>query len=381
MFRDFVQHGHRHHHSTAPAGRSSSARHSPNHESANRLHQASPDNRRGFFAFMDFTKLDGLIPAVIQDDVSNEVLMVGFMNQEALDRTVATGFATFFSRTRGKLWMKGETSGNRLRVERMLVDCDEDTVLVRVTQARRRQRVPHRRADAVSTTQLPTRPTEVTMANKLKLGIPKGSLQDATIQLFARAGFNIYASTRSYFPGDRRSGDRLHADPRAGDGALRRRRRARRRADRARTGSPSTPPATAGGEAPAIVPLADLIYAKQSFGKVRWVLAVPEDSTYRTPQDLEGATIATELVRATQAYFARLGVQRQRRVLLGRDRGQAADARRRDRRSHRNRVVAARQPAAHHRHGPRVEHAAHRQRRARSTTSGSGRSSRTSRCC
>jgi phosphoribosyl-ATP pyrophosphohydrolase/phosphoribosyl-AMP cyclohydrolase len=84
--------------------------------------------------FMNFTKLDGLIPAVIQDDVSNEVLMVGFMNQEALDRTVATGFATFFSRTRGQLWMKGETSGNRLQVERILVDCDEDTVLVRVTR-------------------------------------------------------------------------------------------------------------------------------------------------------------------------------------------------------------------------------------------------------
>ena len=87
-----------------------------------------------FTKLMNFSKLDGLIPAVIQDDVSNEVLMVGFMNQEALDRTVATGFATFFSRTRGKLWMKGETSGNRLRVERILVDCDEDTVLVRVTR-------------------------------------------------------------------------------------------------------------------------------------------------------------------------------------------------------------------------------------------------------
>jgi ATP phosphoribosyltransferase len=64
-----------------------------------------------------------------------------------------------------------------------------------------------------------------------------------------------------------------------------------------------------GNESPAIVPLADLIYAKQSFGKVRWVLAVPEESTYRTPQDLEGATIATELVRATQAYFGKLGVR------------------------------------------------------------------------
>lgn len=83
---------------------------------------------------MDFSKLNGLIPAVIQDAVTNEVLMVGFMNQEALDRTVATGFATFYSRTRDTLWMKGETSGNRLKVERMLVDCDDDTLLLMVTR-------------------------------------------------------------------------------------------------------------------------------------------------------------------------------------------------------------------------------------------------------
>jgi phosphoribosyl-AMP cyclohydrolase len=82
---------------------------------------------------MDFSKLDGLIPAVIQDDESGEVLMVGFMNDEALQKTRASGFATFFSRTRGKLWTKGETSGNRLAVKRILVDCDEDTVLVKVT--------------------------------------------------------------------------------------------------------------------------------------------------------------------------------------------------------------------------------------------------------
>lgn len=81
---------------------------------------------------MDFTKLGGLIPAVAQDDASGEVLMVGFMNREALDRTMASGFATFFSRTRNTLWTKGETSGNRLRVVRMLTDCDDDTVLVRV---------------------------------------------------------------------------------------------------------------------------------------------------------------------------------------------------------------------------------------------------------
>jgi phosphoribosyl-AMP cyclohydrolase len=81
---------------------------------------------------MDFSKLDGLIPAVIQDDESNEVLMVGFMNPEALETTRRTGYATFFSRTRGQLWTKGETSGNRLAVTRMLTDCDHDTVLLRV---------------------------------------------------------------------------------------------------------------------------------------------------------------------------------------------------------------------------------------------------------
>ena len=83
---------------------------------------------------MDFSKLDGLIPAVIQDDESNEVLMVGFMNHEALERTRSSGFATFFSRTRNTLWMKGETSGNRLEVRQILTDCDDDTVLLRVTR-------------------------------------------------------------------------------------------------------------------------------------------------------------------------------------------------------------------------------------------------------
>ncbi len=83
---------------------------------------------------MDFSKLHGLIPAVIQDDETNEVLMVGFMNQEALDTTRRTGFATFFSRTRNTLWTKGETSGNRLQVTRLLVDCDDDTLLLRVNR-------------------------------------------------------------------------------------------------------------------------------------------------------------------------------------------------------------------------------------------------------
>ena len=81
---------------------------------------------------MDFSKLDGLVPAVIQDAENGEVLMVGFMNDTALARTRETGFATFYSRSRQTLWTKGETSGNKLAVQQILVDCDDDTVLVRV---------------------------------------------------------------------------------------------------------------------------------------------------------------------------------------------------------------------------------------------------------
>ena len=83
---------------------------------------------------MDFSKLDGLIPAVVQDATSGEVLMVGFMNEQAWALTQEKGYVTFFSRTRNTLWTKGETSGNRLKVERMFVDCDEDTVLIKVAR-------------------------------------------------------------------------------------------------------------------------------------------------------------------------------------------------------------------------------------------------------
>ncbi len=81
---------------------------------------------------IDFEKMNGLIPAVVQDASNGEVLMVGFMNREALALTVERGYVTFYSRTRNQLWMKGETSGNRLRVISASTDCDQDTLLVRV---------------------------------------------------------------------------------------------------------------------------------------------------------------------------------------------------------------------------------------------------------
>ena len=139
----------------------------------------------------------------------------------------------------------------------------------------------------------------------LRLGIPKGSLQDATVQLFGLAGFNIYVSTRSYFP--------AIDDPDVECMLIRAQEMARYVADGVLDAGLTgldwiTEQALANGARDRLVRVADLVYAKQSFGKVRWVLAAPEDSRFQSPRDLAGATVATELVRVTQDYFARLGV-------------------------------------------------------------------------
>jgi phosphoribosyl-ATP pyrophosphohydrolase/phosphoribosyl-AMP cyclohydrolase len=81
---------------------------------------------------VDFDKMRGLAPAIVQDANTGEVLMLGFMNSEALKKTLSSGFVTFFSRTRNQLWTKGETSGNRLQLVSAATDCDRDTVLLRV---------------------------------------------------------------------------------------------------------------------------------------------------------------------------------------------------------------------------------------------------------
>jgi ATP phosphoribosyltransferase len=140
----------------------------------------------------------------------------------------------------------------------------------------------------------------------LKLGIPKGSLQDATVQLFARAGFNIYVSSRSYFPAiddDEIECMLIRAQEMAryvSDGVL----------DAGLTGQDWIAEHEAGdGRTGVITSVADLIYAKQSFGKVRWVLAAPEESSIRSAQDLDGKTVATELVRVARAYFERQRVR------------------------------------------------------------------------
>jgi ATP phosphoribosyltransferase len=141
---------------------------------------------------------------------------------------------------------------------------------------------------------------------KLKLGIPKGSLQDATVQLFARAGFNIYANPRSYFP--------TIDDPDIECMLIRAQEMARYVADgvldAGLTGSDWIAEHEIGHpEQPALSRVADLIYSKVSFGKVKWVLAAPEDSPYKSAADLNGKRIATELVRVTKNYFTVKGLK------------------------------------------------------------------------
>ena len=141
---------------------------------------------------------------------------------------------------------------------------------------------------------------------KLKLGIPKGSLQDATLQLFKSAGFHILVSTRSYYP----SVD----DPELECMLIRAQEMARYVSDgvldAGLTGQDWIAEHELGqGRTGVIEPIVDLVYSKQSFGKVRWVLAVPEAAGVKTAADLNGKTIATELVRVTRAYFDRLGVK------------------------------------------------------------------------
>jgi len=135
---------------------------------------------------------------------------------------------------------------------------------------------------------------------KIKLGIPKGSLQDATVQLFARAGFNIYVNPRSYFP--------VIDDPEIECMLIRAQEMARYVSDgvldAGLTGQDWILEHELGdGKTGVVESIVDLVYSKQSFGKVRWVLAAPEDSNIRSARDLGGKTIATELVRVTRRYF------------------------------------------------------------------------------
>ena len=312
---------------------------------------------------LDFAKSDGLVTAVIQDHASGRVLMVGYMNEEAFRLTVETGFATFYSRSRQKLWLKGESSGHRLVVKEIATDCDLDAVLVKVEALG--PGVCHEGYESCFFRKLENGEWTVSeeralrsrrglrgQAVTLKLGIPKGSLENATIDLFRRAGFTITTSSRSYFP--------AIDDPEIECMLIRAQEMARYVEDGILDAGLTGRDWIEENEAD-VVAVADLIYAKQSFGKVRWVLAVPEASTFQSVNDLEGKIIATELVQTTKRYLEGARRHGQGGVQLGRHRSEAAGAGRRHRGGDRDRLLAARQQAQDHRYGARIEHAVDRQ--------------------
>ena len=138
------------------------------------------------------------------------------------------------------------------------------------------------------------------LTRKLKLGIPKGSLQDATMELFRRGGFDIQVGARSYFP---------TVDDEELDCVLIRAQEMARYVEDGVLDAGLTGRDWVAENDAQVVEVADLIYAKQSFRKVRWVLAAPENSDIKGPQDLEGKVIATELVKTTERYLARHGVR------------------------------------------------------------------------
>ncbi len=203
---------------------------------------------------LDFTKSDGLITAVIQDHETARVLMVGFMNEDAFASTVETGFATFYSRSRQKALAQRRNLRPPPRRQRASPPTATRTPSSSASKPKApasatKATNPASSAISKTATGVESEPRAYDPAAvygsksmKLKLGIPKGSLENATIDLFRRAGYNITTSSRSYFPAIDDPRDRVHAHPRPGDGALRRRRQSSTPDSPAAIGSRKTKP-------------------------------------------------------------------------------------------------------------------------------------------
>ena len=206
---------------------------------------------------------------------------------------------------------------------------------------------------------------------KLKLGIPKGSLQDATLELFARAGWKITLSSRSYVP--------TIDDPEIECLMVRAQEMARYvetgALDAGITGHDWVVETGA-----AVDELSELVYAKQRLARVRWVLAVPEDSSMRDVRDLEGQNHRHRSRPNHRKISCPPRRESPRRVFLGCHGSQSPAARRRHRRSHGNRLLSARQSASHRRHCSRIRHRLHHESRA-AADPGSAKKPRTSSSC
>ena len=293
------------------------------------------------------------MPAIAQDADTGAVLMLAWMNREAFEETLRTRRAVYFSRSRNRLWRKGEESGNVQEVREVFVDCDADTILLKVHQIGGAachegypscffRRVERGRAEGGRRTRVrsETGVQEMSDGPILKLGIPAGSLQEATGDLFRKAGYQITFASRSYYPAIddpeiQCTLIRAQEMPRyVQDGSL----------DCGLTGYDWILENDA-----EVTEVAELVFSKVSRRPVRWVLAVPNDSPIQGVKDLQGKRIATEVVSLTRRWLAQHGVDGPRRIQLGRHRGQAAAPGRRHRRGDRDRQLAAGQQPPHRR--------------------------------
>ncbi len=259
-----------------------------------------------------------------------------------------TGRVCYYSRSRERLWRKGEESGNVQEVKAIYFDCDADTLLIKVNQVGGaachegyrscffRQVVPvqTKRRSSVSVCSIRNRSTRkqvMSENNVLKLGIPAGSLQQSTAELFERAGYNIKFSSRSYYPtidDDEIECLLIRAQEMARyveQGVL----------DAGITGHDWVVETEA-----EVVEVCELVFSKVSRRPVRWVLCVPNDSPVKSVKDLQGKRIATEAVGLTESIPVETRRRGASRVFLGGDRGQAAETCRCDRRSHGNGQLA-----------------------------------------
>ena len=242
--------------------------------------------------------------------------MLGFMNREALAKTRETGFVTFYSRSRKKLWMKGESSGQKLVLRELRVDCDQDALLVRAELAGgavchegyrscffRRLEARRRRVGGRGTRYFRRRNSTARGKNNERAEARHSQRQPAGIDggtFRASAGWRIAVNSRSYFPAiddPEMECMLVRAQEMAryvGSGAL----------DAGITGKDWI--LETSGE---VQEVAELVYAKTSLGRVRWVLAVAEDSPVKSVRDLEGKVIATEAVHLTEKYWRSNGVR------------------------------------------------------------------------
>ena len=251
----------------------------------------------------DFKKSGGLVPAVVQDYDTKEVLMLAYMNELSWKKTLETGKATYWSRSRSELWVKGETSGNvqigqgnphRLRQRHDPAHggagrqggLPHGIPLVLLPEGFRGQGGNRGRAHLQSEGRL--------QMKKLKLGIPKGSLETNTVDLFKRAGWRISYDSRSYFP---------DIDDEEISCSLVRAQEMSKYIEAGTLDLGLTGHDWVTENESDVVVVEDLVYSKVLARPARWVLVVREDSPVTKIEDLQGKKISTELVNFTKRYF------------------------------------------------------------------------------